>query len=193
MNPPLIFQGCKYDPRLSNCPYDIGGSAKEPGDDVFSDPKWGAIPQNPQKHRVAPCVWCNFLAVMFVSLETEVTKFLQTFRNHETNHVSSIGTSPFVVSPGTSPFFLLKIRWNRLGSGAFFPRWKRPKPRGDWATNLPWKMLEDFQGKWWWGFSVRICYCERIECLNFRGVSIYDVNPKFSLGSGPAKWGKKCY
>ena len=120
MNPPLIFEGCKHDPRLSNCPYDIRGQRRSLGMMYFpilnEELFW-----NPQKHRVAPCVWCNFLAVMFVSLETEVTKFLQTFRNLETNHFSSNWNIPFCCFSRNIPFFLLKIRWNRLGSGAFFP------------------------------------------------------------------------
>ena len=126
-----------------------------------------------------------------LTLETEVSKFLQTFRNHETKHLSPNSNIPFCCFSRNIPFFSPQNSVNPFGVRCIFPRWKRPKPRGDWATNLPWKMLEDFNGKWWWGFSVRICYCERIECLNFSGASIYDVNPKFSLGSVASKARKK--
>ena len=148
MNPPLIFEGCKHDPRLSNCPYDIRGQRRSLGMMYFpilnEELFW-----NPQKHRVAPCVWCNFLAVMFVSLETEVTKFLQTFRNLETNHFSSNWNIPFCCFSRNIPFFSPQNSVKPFGVRCIFPRWKRPKPRGDWATNLPWKMLEDFNGEWW--------------------------------------------
>ena len=110
------------DPRLSKTiqlPLWYWGSAKEPGDDVFSDPKWGAIPQNPQNHRVAPCFWCTCVNVGDWSQQISSEHF-------ETKHLSSNWYIPFCGFSRNIPFFSPQNLVNLFGVRCQKPPKRRP-------------------------------------------------------------------